>query len=151
MWTFKSPTILICEDMSYSDQQIRDAVDAVFKAFDTDNSNSLDANEVQSLINAALKHMNANRQVNADEIAKFIKAVDSSGDGKIQKPELFEIFKKVLNSKWSHTTSNHHHYALYWIMSNPPIPSDLPPERRDLFEWKAHISFDCLGRPQRFW
>lgn len=71
----------------------------MFKAFDTDNSNSLDANEVQSLINAALKHMNANRQVNADEIAKFIKAVDSSGDGKIQKPELFEIFKKVLNSK----------------------------------------------------
>jgi hypothetical protein len=27
----------------------------------------------------------------------FIKAVDNSGDGKIQKPELYEIFKKVLN------------------------------------------------------
>ena len=85
--------------MSYSDQQIRDAVDAVFKQFDTDNSNSLDQQEVFNLINAALKHMNANRQVSQDEVNKFIKAVDSSGDGKIQKPELFEIFKRVLNNK----------------------------------------------------
>ncbi len=83
--------------MSYTDQQLRDAVDAVFAKFDTDNSNSLDANEVGSLINAALKHMNAGRQVSPQEVDGFVKAVDKSGDGKIQKPELFEIFKKVLN------------------------------------------------------
>lgn len=82
--------------MSYSDQQIREAVDAVFGQFDTDKSNSLDANEVRNLINAALNHMKANRQVSQEEVNKFIAAVDSSGDGKIQKPELFEIFKKVL-------------------------------------------------------
>jgi len=29
--------------MPYSDQQLRDAVDAVFAQFDTDNSQSLDA------------------------------------------------------------------------------------------------------------
>lgn len=85
--------------MSYTDQQIRDAVDAVFNQFDTDKSNSLDNNEVRNLINAALKHMNANRQVSQEETDKFVKAVDSSGDGKIQKPELFEIFKRVLNNK----------------------------------------------------
>jgi hypothetical protein len=49
--------------MPYTDQQLRDAVDAVFDAFDTDKSNSLDPNEVSNLINAALKHMNAGRQV----------------------------------------------------------------------------------------
>ena len=49
--------------MSYSDQQLRDAVDAVFVQFDTDHSGSLDPTEVGNLINAALKHMNAGRQV----------------------------------------------------------------------------------------
>lgn len=49
--------------MSYSDQQLRDAVDAVFNQFDADKSGSLDSTEVASLINAALTHMNAGRQV----------------------------------------------------------------------------------------
>lgn len=49
--------------MSYSDAQIKSAVDAVFGKYDTDNSNSLDASEVYALINDALKHMNANRKV----------------------------------------------------------------------------------------
>lgn len=83
--------------MSYSDQQLRDAVDAVFNQFDTDHSNSLDANEVGNLINAALSHMKAGKKVSQEEINQFMKAVDSSGDGKVQKPELFEIFKKVLS------------------------------------------------------
>jgi Ca2+-binding EF-hand superfamily protein len=82
--------------MSYSDEQLRAAVDAVFSKYDTDNSQSLDANEVTNLINDALKHMKANRQVSNAEINQFVSAVDKSGDGKIQKPELFEIFKKVL-------------------------------------------------------
>jgi len=47
--------------MSYSDQQVRNAVDAVFSKYDTDKSNSLDINEVTNLINDALKHMKANR------------------------------------------------------------------------------------------
>jgi Ca2+-binding EF-hand superfamily protein len=83
--------------MSYSDQQLRDAVDAVFKKYDTDNSNSLESTEVFNLINDALSHMKANRQVSQAEVNGFVQAVDKSGDGKIQKPELFEIFKKVLN------------------------------------------------------
>jgi Ca2+-binding EF-hand superfamily protein len=40
--------------------------------------------------------MKANRKVSQAEVQQFVTAVDKSGDGKIQKPELFEIFKKVL-------------------------------------------------------
>jgi Ca2+-binding EF-hand superfamily protein len=83
--------------MPYTDQQLRDAVDAVFVQFDKDNSNSLDQSEVAQLINAALTHMTAGRKVSNEEVAQFIKAADKSGDGKIQKPELYEIFKKVLH------------------------------------------------------
>ena len=82
--------------MSYNDQQLRDAVDAVFGKYDTDKSNSLDANEVYNLINDALTHMKSNRKVTQAEVNQFIAAVDKSGDNKIQKPELYEIFKKVL-------------------------------------------------------
>ena len=86
--------------MGYSDADLRAAVDAVFDQFDADKSNSLDRNEVLNLINAALKHMNAGRQATQEEVDALIQAVDTSGDKKIAKPELFEIFKRVAN-QWS--------------------------------------------------
>lgn len=48
--------------MGYTDQQLRDAVDAVFSQFDKDGSNTLDVSEVTALINAALSSMKAGRQ-----------------------------------------------------------------------------------------
>ena len=87
--------------MSYSDQQLRDAVDAVFGQFDKDGSNTLDPNEVANLINAALAQMNAGRQCTQEEVQALIDAVDKNGDGKIAKPELYEIFKRVAQ-QWSH-------------------------------------------------
>jgi Ca2+-binding EF-hand superfamily protein len=71
--------------MSYTDQQLKDAVDAVFQQFDNDKSGTLEADEVSKLINAALKQMNANRTASQNEIAGLIKSVDKNGDGKIGK------------------------------------------------------------------
>jgi Ca2+-binding EF-hand superfamily protein len=70
----------------------------VFSNYDKDKSNSLDTSEVASLINDALKKMGNTRTVSDGEVKGFIQAVDVSGDGKIQKPELYEIFKRVINS-----------------------------------------------------
>jgi Ca2+-binding EF-hand superfamily protein len=83
--------------MSYNDQQLKDAVDAVFGKYDKDGNGTLDSTEVYELINDALKHMHSNKEVSQADVKGFISAVDSSGDGKIQKPELYEIFKKVLH------------------------------------------------------
>lgn len=83
--------------MSYSDQQLRDAVDAVFTKYDADNSGTLEANEVGNLINDALSHMKKNKTVSPAEVQQFVAAVDKNNDGKIAKSELFEIFKKVIN------------------------------------------------------
>ena len=82
--------------MGYTDQQLREAVDAVFGQFDKDNSNSLDPQETANLINAAMQHLGEGKSVSQEEVNQFIQAVDKSGDGKIQKPELFQIFRKVL-------------------------------------------------------
>ncbi len=83
--------------MPYTDDQLRQAVDAVFNQFDADKSGLLDPSEVFALINTALQHMKANRQASQKEVNDLIAAVDKSGDGKIAKPELFEIFKRVAN------------------------------------------------------
>lgn len=49
--------------MSYSDDDLRNAVNAVFDAYDKDRSGTLEANEIMCLINDALKHMGQGRQV----------------------------------------------------------------------------------------
>lgn len=85
--------------MAYSDEQLRQAVDAVFGAFDADNSGTLDPNEVYNLISAALKNMDppCNREPTKEEVQALVQATDTSGDGKISKMELFNIFKKVMS------------------------------------------------------
>ena len=84
--------------MSYNNEQLRAAVDAVFSHFDADNSGTLDRGEVFNLINAAFTQMNANRQATQEEVDQLVAAVDTSGDGKINKQELYVIFEKVANS-----------------------------------------------------
>ena len=83
--------------MPYTEDQLRQAVDAVFNQFDADKSGFLDSNEVMALINTALQHMKANRQASQKEVNDLVAAVDKNGDGKIAKPELLEIFKRVAN------------------------------------------------------
>ncbi len=87
--------------MSYSDDDLRNAVNAVFDAYDKDKSGTLEANEITQLINDALKHMGQGRQVTQQEVNQFIAAVDKNNDGKVAKPELFEIFKRVISHKWT--------------------------------------------------
>lgn len=83
--------------MSYSDDQLRQAVDAVFSKYDKDGSNTLEIAEVGALINDALAQMKSGRQASPQEVQQLVANVDSSKDGKISKIELFEIFKRVAN------------------------------------------------------
>lgn len=84
--------------MSYNEADLRKAVDAVFNSYDADKSGTLEAQEVASLINDALKQMQQTRKVTQAEVDQFINSVDSNNDKKINKEELFEIFKKVVNT-----------------------------------------------------
>lgn len=85
--------------MSYSDDDLRNAVNAVFDSYDKDKSGTLEADEITVLINDALKHMGQGRSVTQAEVQQFISAVDKNSDGKVAKPELFEIFKRVVSGK----------------------------------------------------
>lgn len=83
-----------------TDDQLRQAIDAVFTKYDTDKSNTLDLNELKGVISDAFKQLGANRSVEAADVKKFINAVDKNNDQKITKLELFEIFKKISNAVW---------------------------------------------------
>lgn len=84
--------------MSYSEDQLRQAVDAVFAQYDKDKNGTLESAEVTSLINDALTHMKAGRQASPEEVTALVKNVDANCDGKISKEELLQIFKKVVAS-----------------------------------------------------
>lgn len=80
-----------------SDDQLRQAIDAIFNKYDTDKSGTLQGNEIFLLINDAFKSLGRNRDVKSEEVSQFVKAIDKNGDGKISKAELFEILKKLIN------------------------------------------------------
>lgn len=81
-----------------TDDQLRQAIDAVFQKYDVDKSNTLDLNELKGVISDAFKQLGANRSVEMADVKKFINAVDKNNDQKITKLELFEIFKKISNA-----------------------------------------------------
>lgn len=82
--------------MSLSDEQLRQIVDVVFVRYDNDNSGALDREEVKRLVADVFTQLDMHRLADPNEIDKFINSIDKNGDGLIQKPELFDIFKEML-------------------------------------------------------
>ena len=80
-----------------SDDQLRQAIDAIFNIYDTDKPGTRQGNESFLLINDAFKSLGRNRDVKSEEVTQFVKAIDKNGDGKISKNELFEILKKIIS------------------------------------------------------
>lgn len=69
-----------------SDEQLRQAIDAIFNKYDADNSGTLEDKEIFCLISDAFKSLGRNKEVGAQQVTQFIAAIDKNGDGKIAKP-----------------------------------------------------------------
>jgi Ca2+-binding EF-hand superfamily protein len=81
-----------------SEDQLRQAIDAVFNKYDTDKSNTLDNSELKNVIRDTFGQLGAHREVTDEDIKKFLGAVDRNSDGKVTKIELLEIFKRLTGS-----------------------------------------------------
>jgi Ca2+-binding EF-hand superfamily protein len=68
-----------------TDDQLRQAVEAIFSKYDADKSGTLEGSEVVKLISDAFKSLGRNKEASPEEINLFLKAVDKNGDGKISK------------------------------------------------------------------
>ena len=69
----------------------------VFAKYDKDNSNSLDPKEVFNIVKDYFANLDTSKIVTQEEVDELVKFADKNGDGKIQRKELFGLFKKILS------------------------------------------------------
>ena len=68
-----------------NDDQLKQAIDAIFNKYDTDKSGTLEGEEVFKLISDAFKSLGRSKDVEKQEVNQFVNAIDKNGDGKISK------------------------------------------------------------------
>lgn len=78
------------------DKELKEAVDLVFDAYDTNRNGKLQMREVISLINDSLFCMQQKRKVSKAELEKFLTKSDKDNDGEIDRDELYLFFEKML-------------------------------------------------------
>jgi Ca2+-binding EF-hand superfamily protein len=78
-----------------TDQQLQDVINAVFSRYDTDKNDSLDFGEMKNLITDAFSKLNQSRQISDEDVKRFTLVADKNLDGKINRSELFTIFKQI--------------------------------------------------------
>ena len=78
------------------DQELRSAVFWVFEAYDVDGSGGLEIEEVVVMVNDALAYMKQNRKVKQSEVEQFMSQIDKNNDGTVDKNELYQLFKFVI-------------------------------------------------------
>ena len=78
------------------DQELRSAVFRVFEAYDVDGSGGLEIEEVVVMVNDALAYMKQNRKVEQSEVEQFMSQIDKNNDGTVDKNELYQLFKFVI-------------------------------------------------------
>lgn len=83
--------------MSYTEEQLKQAVDQIFIKYDKDHSGFLDFSESTQIVYDALKSMNTGRQPTEQDVKDLLDAADENKDQKISKEELLNVFKKFAN------------------------------------------------------
>ncbi len=71
--------------MSYTERDFKMAVQAVFDAYDSRKSGVLELDQLNQLINGALREMGSEMTLSTQEIKDYIQEVGRNQDGKIVK------------------------------------------------------------------
>jgi Ca2+-binding EF-hand superfamily protein len=75
------------------EKEFQEKLDAVFRKYDRDRSGALDYNETCELLADAFK--GTNQKLSLKDLQTFVKATDKNADGKIQKHELYDLYKRI--------------------------------------------------------
>jgi len=68
-----------------SEEQIQAMIDMIYEKYDSDNSGSLDLEEIERLMNDIYTKLGKSQRASDQEIRFFIRSIDQNGDGLIQK------------------------------------------------------------------
>jgi Ca2+-binding EF-hand superfamily protein len=75
------------------DGDIDRKLDDIYRRYDINGDGSLNRDETRKFLNDVLK--NSNQTVSDSELDNFIQQADNNRDGKIQKQEIFDLYKKM--------------------------------------------------------
>lgn len=89
-------------------------IDKTFDKYDTDKNGTLDEDELTFFFNDLFRELNIPTTVNKQQSLEAIRSIDQNSDGKVDKKELFDAFKKMLNV-------------------SPPPPPQYPPPPNQMY------------------
>lgn len=85
---------------SLSDIQLKQYIDQVFARFDFNRSGNLNINELHSFLNELFVMTGFGRTITLQEARNALAKIDSNHDGKVNKFELFNLFRLITNPSW---------------------------------------------------
>lgn len=84
--------------MSYTEQDLQEAVDKVFEKYDKDRNGILNREEITDMMTASYKRIGRSKPSHA-EVTQLFNLYDKNRDEEIQKNELKNILRKSLAGK----------------------------------------------------
>ena len=82
---------------SLRDQMLKSYIDQIFNKYDADNNGTLDTQEMTNFFNDLFRSLNIQLTVTEQQSQEAIRSIDTNFDGKVDRKELFEAFKVMLN------------------------------------------------------
>lgn len=92
------------------DQMLKSYIEQIFNKYDKDNSGTLDVQEMTFFFNDLFRSLNINLTVTPQQAEEAIRSIDVNYDGKVDKNELYNAFKIMLNSPPSQPQQNTYQY-----------------------------------------
>lgn len=89
-----------------TEEEIKKAVDATFQKYDVDKNGILEKTEVLPMLQDAVRFLGKSYKVDEFDVQEFIKMADANKNRKLEKKEIYTIFKKVVKPIWSFNYSS---------------------------------------------
>ena len=82
--------------MNIPDNVLRQYIDQIFDRYDRDRSGTLESFELANFFNDVFAMMGDPRRINQQQATQALMAIDQNNDGRANKMELFNAFKRVI-------------------------------------------------------
>lgn len=82
--------------MNIPDNVLKQYIDQIFDRYDRDRSGTLESFELANFFNDVLAMMGDPRRINQQQATQALMAIDQNNDGRANKMELFNAFKRVI-------------------------------------------------------
>ena len=82
--------------MSYSQYDLKLAIDTIFERYDTDQKGELEHQEVLKLFNDCLRHMGYRFRLGLEEVMEYMGQFGMGESEKMNRTMFMEIFKGIL-------------------------------------------------------